>query len=237
VLSFGLAMAGFYPANLLHYPGFDLIGSRTSMAAVFGASGALVLFFFLLSSRAVRSLREMEWLTFAACIPFIICGITSELINRYSIRDLWSRQATMWREITKIAPDLNPDSLVVVYMENYSARMGAIGQPPVIASWQMDGPLDLLYRADISGDVIFSGDVIESSADLTQQGVRQWYSGSFFPYDRVVFFRVDANSGSTKMVDNLAQIPEIRWKVAGYAPRNRILPDPPAGNYRWLIEP
>jgi hypothetical protein len=217
----GLALAGLgYSAVVLSAA--DVAATRMQFLSAPGIALFMAAAVRLLASLAPARLRDATALALAAWIAAVAGGRTDGMQRTWDRISAYPAQRGTLAQLTALAPDLEPGTLVVLLDESRSW----------VASFSFRHAVELLYESRATGCVWGAWDLLYPTA-VRAEGVatlpwpslqRSWGEGpTLHPFSALVIVRLDSQRRLSLVESWPAELP-IPAAGTAYAPSHRIIP-------------
>ena len=228
--------AGYIPGIAIFNPTGSGVASRGNVFAIPGASLALVSLVAYVTALAGRSRQQAAAMTLAAILPFVIVGGMAQLWIQSENDSGWNDQKQLWNGLFAALPGVQDGTTVVIVIPGYD-HLRPLQRLPLTAQWEAACGMQVLNNQQ--GGLrarFYYPDLKLTQPTLLEAGVKEYDTDEIIPYANTIFVSYDPAVGSVRLIERLEDQFALPFQVKGYAPRQRITPQPPqAGVYRWLV--
>jgi hypothetical protein len=219
--------AGFVPVIGLRQPCFAGGDTRDNLAAIAGASLALVAGLACLAALKAGSIDRVRILTRVGVIPLLVLGLFYQCWSQNERFKAWGEQRKLWNLMFETVPGLTDNSIVIIVTPGFSgARQFQI--PPFSARWEAGGALKMLYNNPSLNATYYFPDLPHQGANLLEDSV-EW--------SQYVLVYYDPAKPSLEIVERPEERLALPYRFAGYSPDKRIVAQSPQSQaYRWLVK-
>lgn len=189
---------GYIPMITVTNPSITFLPSRVNVIPGMGAVLVLTTCFSTLP-RLLGWKREKAIFVFGAvAFPLILLGSVTQRASQIESEISWNHQKGLWRQIITLAPDMAPDTHVLLILPDKGFHGRYFG------TWEFDNALSVLYgHNDIVGQVVSNS---YASLTFTDDGILG-ESDYPIPYDRALLLVYD------EAEENLVQLQKIPQDV------------------------
>ncbi len=190
--------AGYIPMITVVGPSITFLPSRVNIIPAMGAVLVLTASFSALPKLLGWKGKKAVFAFVAIVLPFIFLGSATQRASQIENEIAWNQQKGMWRQIITLAPDMAPDTHVLLILpdEGFHGRY--------FGTWAFGNTLSVLYgHNDVVGQVVSNG---YTSLTFTDEGVLGEPDYPI-PYDRALLLAYD------EAEENLEQLQKIPQDV------------------------
>jgi hypothetical protein len=228
--------AGYVPGLAIFNPTWSGVASRGNSFPIAGASLLLVSLAAYAVMLVARSLAQARAMTLAAVVPFILMGALAQVWMHTENAAAWNDQKQLWNGMFNILPGLKDGTIVMVVIPGYD-HLRPLQRLPLTAQWEASCGTAILYHNPTVSARFYYPDVPLSQPVLLSSGVKDWDNDAIIPYVNTVFVSFDPVARSVKVIERIEDVIPLPFNVIGYAPQDRIIPQPPGVTvYRWLVK-